>query len=50
LSAATLDGPNGRIQVIAGSRFYPGTLFMGFELAEWLERHADARTKGCDQA
>jgi len=37
ISAATLDGPNGRIQIAAGSRFYPGTVFMGFDIADWLE-------------
>jgi hypothetical protein len=45
LTPATLNGPNGRIQVTAGSRFYRGTMFMGFDLAEWLDRHLDARTK-----
>jgi hypothetical protein len=37
-SPATLNGPNGRIQVTAGSRFYPGTIFMGFDLASWLDQ------------
>ena len=36
-SHATLHCPAGRIQVTEGSRFYPGTKFMGFDLAEWLE-------------
>jgi len=36
-SAATFNGPNGRIQVTPGSRFYPGTMFMGFDLAAWLD-------------
>jgi hypothetical protein len=33
----TFDGPNGRIQVARGTRFYPGTIFMGFDVAAWLE-------------
>jgi hypothetical protein len=37
ISAATLDGFGGRIEVAAGSRFYPGTIFMGFDVAKWLE-------------
>lgn len=40
--AGTFDGPNGRIQVTPGSTFYAGTMFMGFDLAEWLEeQYAD---------
>lgn len=31
------DGPNGRIQVSAGSTFTQGTRFMGFDLAGTLE-------------
>jgi len=37
VSPAELDGPSGRIQVTAGSRFAPGTTFMGVDLAKWLE-------------
>lgn len=33
----TLDHPNGRIQVTPGAHFTPGTIFMGIELARWLE-------------
>jgi hypothetical protein len=47
LSPATLDGPNGRIQVTAGSRFYPGTVFMGFDLASWLDRELAGRASYC---
>ena len=44
--AATLDGPQGRIQVTPGSRFYPGTRFMNVDLARWLDRaSADLRQK-----
>jgi hypothetical protein len=37
ISAGTFSGPNGRIQVTPGSTFYRGTMFMGFDLAAWLE-------------
>jgi hypothetical protein len=37
ISPAELDGPSGRIQVTVGSRFAPGTTFMGVDLAKWLE-------------
>ena len=33
------DGPNGRIQVTAGSIFTRGTHFMGADLAQWLDEH-----------
>ena len=33
----TLEGPNGRIQVPEGTRFRRGSLFMGVELAKWLD-------------
>ena len=36
----TLYGPNGRIQVTAGSTFALGTHFMNVDLAEWLEQQA----------
>jgi hypothetical protein len=32
-----LECPGGRIQVAAGSRFVPGTVFMGIDLAAWLD-------------
>jgi len=42
ISPATMASPAGRIQVAPGSRFYPGTIFMGFDIAHWLEgRYAD---------
>jgi hypothetical protein len=34
---ATLHPPGGRIRVTPGSRFYPGTTFMTFDLASCLE-------------
>jgi hypothetical protein len=33
----TLDGPGGRIQVVAGTRFERGMLFMGVDLARFLD-------------
>ncbi|HEX6157469.1 MAG TPA: hypothetical protein VFZ54_15700 [Burkholderiales bacterium] len=35
--AATLELPTGRIQVAVGTRFTPGTRFMGVDLARLLE-------------
>ena len=46
-SSATLNGPNGRIQVAEGSRFYAGTSFMGFDLAKWLEERVGGRAGPC---
>jgi len=46
-SPATLDTPRGRIQVTEGSRFYPGTMFMGFELARWLDGALGERATRC---
>jgi hypothetical protein len=40
ISPATLVTPSGRIQVTPGSRFMPGTVFMGFDVAAWLDMHA----------
>ena len=34
---ATLELPQGRIQVTQGSRFSPGTEFMGIDLAKMLD-------------
>ena len=34
---ATFEGPNGRIQVTPGTRFAPGSMFMGADLAKWLD-------------
>jgi hypothetical protein len=46
-SPATLSGPNGRIQVTTGSRFYPGTIFMGFDVAAWLDDRLGERGQRC---
>lgn len=43
----TFEGPGGRIQVTAGSTFYPGTTFMGFDLAAWLEEKIKAGAQPC---
>ena len=37
VASATLAHPAGRIQVAAGTRFYPGTTFMGIDLVRLLE-------------
>ncbi len=37
VEAITLAHPAGRIQVAEGSRFYPGTIFMGIDVVRWLE-------------
>lgn len=39
--AAELNLPSGRIQVTPGSRFTPGTTFMGVDLAKLLEARRD---------
>lgn len=44
IKAATLQGPSGRIQVTEGSTFFPGTVFMGIELAVWLDEQSGAST------
>jgi hypothetical protein len=46
-SAATLVTARGRVQVTEGSRFYPGTVFMGVDLAEWLQAELGERSKSC---
>ena len=47
LEAAELNSPMGRIQVTVGSRFSPGTNFMGVDLAKWLdEEYAMSRPRG----
>ena len=43
----TFDGPGGRIQVTPGSTFYPGTMFMGFDIAMWLQQALDDRAQRC---
>ena len=44
--AATLCTPADRIQITTGSRFYPGSTFMGFDLAEWLEARVGPIAQG----
>lgn len=36
LRACTLSVPPGRIQVSVRTRFYPGSVFMNFDLVAWL--------------
>lgn len=49
-SDGTFNGPNGRIQVTQGSKFYPGTTFMGFDLAAWLDEQLDGDKSECGKA
>ena len=42
IAPATIDGPNGRIQVPAGKRIERGAPFMGVDLAEWLDQRTGA--------
>jgi hypothetical protein len=37
IAPAEFNGPNGRIQVTAGRCFQRGDIFMGADLAAWLE-------------
>lgn len=37
LAGTTLDHPNGRIQVTPGASFTPGTIYMGVDVAAWLD-------------
>ena len=48
ISPAEMNGPNGRVQVAAGSRFYPGTIFMGFDIAAWLEERYSEHAPSCE--
>ena len=38
VAATTLQGPNGRVQVAAGTVIKPGKSFMGCDLARWLDK------------
>ena len=40
----TFQGPSGRMQVTAGARFYRGMIYMGVDLARYLEAHAKSST------
>jgi len=37
IDPVTLDHPNGRIPLTPGTILVPGTIFMGADLARWLE-------------
>ena len=50
MSAGTFNGPTGRIQVTPGSRFFVGTIFMGFDLAAWLDEQLANRAAECSPA
>jgi hypothetical protein len=38
IAPAEFETPKGRIQVTPGTTFFPGTEFMGFDVATWLEK------------
>ena len=40
IAPATLIHPRGRIQVTEGTCFSPGTVFMGVDVAAWLDSQA----------
>ena len=40
VTAATYEGPHGRIQVTPGSTFTRGTMFMNVDLARMLDEYA----------
>jgi hypothetical protein len=40
VTAVTIDHPRGRIEVTPGTRVAPNTVFMGVDLAAWLEEQA----------
>jgi hypothetical protein len=43
--AHVVQGPHhGRIEVTPGSVFTPGTIFMGVDLAAWLDKQADEKS------
>ncbi|HEY3075469.1 MAG TPA: hypothetical protein VGJ74_09875 [Burkholderiales bacterium] len=39
IAPATFNAPSGRIQVAPGLIVMPGQIFMGIDLASWLERY-----------
>ena len=41
ISPAEFVSPNGRMQVTPGSRFTPGTSFMGVDIAQWLDEQQE---------
>jgi hypothetical protein len=47
-SASWMPSPAGR--VTTGSTFHPGTKFMGFDLAEWLQARLADTVERCDEA
>jgi hypothetical protein len=48
IAGTTFLGPNGRVQVPQGARFYPGRSFMGFDVARWLDERLDGRLHPSD--
>lgn len=46
IAPATLETTAGRVQVTPGSRFMPGTVFMGVDVAAWLDMQASLERQG----
>jgi hypothetical protein len=45
VAPATLIHPRGRIQVAEGTRVHPGAIYMGVDLAAWLEEQYQGRAQ-----
>jgi hypothetical protein len=45
VASATIEGPNGRIQVSPGNTFRRGGRYMGVDLAQWLDEQAEKDSK-----
>lgn len=41
IDPVTLDHPRGRVQIAPGTTLLPGILYMGIDLALWLEEKID---------
>lgn len=39
IKSVTINGPNGQIQISPGMTFIRGVLFMGLDLAAWLDEN-----------
>lgn len=40
IAPVRIEHPRGRIEVTPGTRLAPGTMFMGVDLAAWLEEQS----------
>lgn len=49
IDPVTIDHPHGRVQVAPGTMLFPGSLYMGIDLALWLEgRSASSPRRGSE--